>query len=135
MIPLSAGGRISARCSMLKAVTRNEAERFELPGRDWYHYSGPGITGAEHLTVGFAVFPAGSAPEGHVHPSQEETIYIVSGHGELVTPEGTVALEPGTTVFIPIGLHHATVSNGPGDLEMVTAFGPPIVPGSYEVDE
>jgi oxalate decarboxylase/phosphoglucose isomerase-like protein (cupin superfamily) len=52
-----------------------------------------------------------------------------------MTPEGTIALEPGTTVYIPIGLHHATVSNGPGDLEMVTAFAPPIVPGSYEEDE
>jgi mannose-6-phosphate isomerase-like protein (cupin superfamily) len=117
---------------MLKAVTREEAELFELPGRDWYHYSGPNITGAKHLTVGFSVFPADSAPEGHVHPSQEETIYIVAGHGELVTPEGTVALEPGTAVFIPIGLHHQTVSHGPGDLEMVTSFGPPVIPGSYE---
>jgi len=120
---------------MLKAVTRDEAELFELPGRKWYHYSGPTITGAEHLTVGFAVFPAGSAPEGHVHPSQEEAIYITKGHGELVTPEGTVPLEPGTTVFIPIGLHHATVSHGPGDLEMVTSFGPPVIPGSYEQDD
>ncbi len=120
---------------MLKAVTREEAERFDLPGRDWYHHSGPAITGAEHLTPGFSVVPAGSAPDGHVHPSQEETIYIVAGHRELVTPEGTVALEPETTVFIPIGLHHATVSTGPGDLEMVTAFGPPVVPGSYEDDK
>ena len=119
---------------MLKAVKRDEAELFELPGRDWYHYSGPSITGSEHSTLGFAVFPAGSAPEGHVHPTQEETIYITAGYGKLVTPEGTVDLEPGTAVFIPIGLFHATVSDGPGDLEMVTAFGPPVVPGSYEED-
>lgn len=79
--------------------------------------------------------PPGSAPEGHVHPSQEETIYIVAGHGELVTPEGTVPLEPGTAVFIPIGLHHQSVSHGPGNLEMVTSFGPPVVPGSYEEDD
>ena len=60
---------------------------------------------------------------------------IVAGHGELVTPEGTVPLEPGTAVFIPIGLHHQSVSHGPGNLEMVTSFGPPVVPGSYEADE
>lgn len=119
---------------MLKAVTREEAVLHRLPGREWYHYSGPEITGSVHSTLGFSVFPAGSAPEGHVHPTQEETIYITAGHGELVTPEGTVPLEPGTAVFIPIGLHHATVSNGPGDLEMVTAFGPPVRPGSYEED-
>ena len=95
---------------MLKAVTREEAELFELPGRDWYHYSGPTMTGAKHSTVGFSGFPPGSAPEGHVHPTQEETIYIVAGHGELVSPEGTVPLEPGTAVFIPIGLHHQSFS-------------------------
>ncbi len=117
---------------MLRAVTREHAVRYELPGRDWYHYSGPEITGAQHLTVGFSVFPAGSAPEGHVHPTQEETIYIIAGYGELVTPEGTVPLEQGTAVFIPVGLHHQTLSKGPGDLEMVTAFAPPVVPGSYE---
>src|SRR5215207_10222826 len=111
---------------VLKAVSREEAVRYELPGRDWYHYCGPEITGAQHLTLGFAVFPVGSAPEGHLHPAQEETIYIVAGHGELVTPYATVRLEQGVAVYIPIGLHHRTVSQGPGDLEMVTAFGPPV---------
>ena len=69
---------------------------------------------------------------GEDAPTQEEVIYIISGHGELVTPDGTVALEPGTCVYIPTGLFHATVSHGPGPLEMVTSFSPPVVPGSYE---
>lgn len=118
---------------MLKAVRRGEAVPYHLPGRDWYLYVGPETTGAANMTVGWATFPEGSAPEGHVHPTQEEIIYIVSGHGELVTPEGTVSLEPGTAVYIPVGLHHATVSSGPGPLEMVTSFSPPVVPGSYEL--
>lgn len=117
---------------MLTAVKRDEAQVFELPGREWLLYVGPENTPAKNMTVGWATFPAGSAPPGHVHPTQEEIIYIISGHGELVTPEGTAELEPGTVVYIPIGLHHATVSNGPGPLEMVTSFSPPVVPGSYE---
>ena len=117
---------------MLRAVRREESRVYHLPGRDWYHYVGPEINDAKNITVGFSVFPAGSAPEGHVHPTQEEVIYIVAGRGELVTPEGTVDLEPGTVVYIPIGLHHQTVSHGPDALEMVTSFSPPVVPGSYE---
>lgn len=117
---------------MLTPVRRDEAQVHELPGRDWYLYVGPETTPAKNMTVGYATFPEGSAPEGHVHPTQEEVIYIVSGHGELVTPEGTAILEPGTAVYIPIGLFHATVSHGPGPLEMVTSFSPPVVPGSYE---
>ena len=116
----------------LKAVKREEAEVFNLPGRDWLHYIGPTVNGAQNITVGYAEFPSGSAPEGHVHPTQEEVIYIISGEGELVTPEGTAILEPGTVVYIPVGLHHATVSSGSEPLTMVTSFSPPVVPGSYE---
>lgn len=117
-----------------RAVRREDAHVYELPGRDWLHYVGPELNEAQNLTVGFAVFPAGSAPEGHVHPTQEEVIFITAGRGELVTPEGTVPLEPGTAVYIPVGLHHQTVSHGPEPLEMVTSFSPPVVPGSYEQD-
>ena len=117
---------------MLKAVRRDEAQVHNLPGRDWYLYVGPESSAAKNMTVGFATFPEGSAPEGHVHPTQEEIIYITKGRGQLVTPEGTAELEAGTVVYIPIGLHHATVSLGPGPLEMVTSFSPPVIPGSYE---
>lgn len=119
----------------LKAVKREDARVFDLPGRQWLHYVGPETTGAKNITVGYSVFPGGSAPEGHVHPTQEEVIYIVSGFGELVTPEGTAVLEPGTVVYIPVGLHHQTVAHGAEPLEMVTSFSPPVVPGSYEKDE
>jgi mannose-6-phosphate isomerase-like protein (cupin superfamily) len=116
----------------MKAVRRDQALTFHLPGRDWYHYIGPETVGAEHITVGWATFPEGSAPPGHVHPTQEEVVFIVSGRGQLVSPEVTVPLEPGVAVYIPVGTHHATVSLGPGPLEMVCSFSPPVAPGSYE---
>jgi quercetin dioxygenase-like cupin family protein len=122
------------RIIMLKAVRRDEAQLHRLPQRDWYLYVGP-ETGAANLTVGWATFPPGAAPEGHVHPTQEEVIYIITGNGELVTPEGNAKLEPGTVVYIPVGLHHQTVSHGPDPLTMVTSFSPPVIPGSYEDDE
>ena len=58
--------------------------------------------------------------------------HLPGGHGQLVTPEGTVELSPGTSVYVPIGLHHATVCNGPEPLELISVFVPPVVPGSYE---
>jgi quercetin dioxygenase-like cupin family protein len=117
---------------MLKRVDRRDAERFELPGRDWFLCIGPENSDARNLTVGIAVFPPGSAPEGHTHPGEEEVVHVISGQGELVTPQGNAVLEPGTTVYIPAGLHHATVSRGPGPLELMSIFSPPVVPGSYE---
>lgn len=119
---------------MLKAVKREDADVYPLPGRDWLLSVGPENTDAKGLTVGVAIFPEGSAPPEHIHDAAEEVIYIISGSGKLVTPEGSVDLVPGTSVYIPAGLLHATVSDGPGPLELVSAFSPPVVPGSYEVD-
>jgi len=117
---------------MLKSVRREDAEVYDLPGRDFLLLVGPENTGAEGLTLGLAVFPEGSAPPGHVHESAEEVIYVVSGNGKLDTAKGSIELAPGTAVYIPPGLLHATVSQGPGPLELVSVFSPPVVPGSYE---
>jgi len=120
---------------MLSWTTRESAEVLQLPGRDWLLCMGPGIGDVQNLTVGLSIFPPGSAPPGHVHDAEEEVIYVVSGHGELRTSEGSVPLEPGTCVYVPSGLRHATASYGPESLELVTAFSPPVVPGSYEATQ
>ncbi|MGZ3586489.1 MAG: cupin domain-containing protein [Candidatus Limnocylindrales bacterium] len=117
---------------MIKRVGRDEAQVFPLPGRDWLLYIGPENSPARNVSVGVAIFPPGSRPTGHVHESQEETIYVTSGRGRLVTAEATAELEPGVSVFIPIGTFHATESDGPEPLELVCLFSPPVVPGSYE---
>ena len=117
---------------MIKRVARGDAGHVPLPGRDWYTYVEPGTSGSRNLSVGVSVFPAGSRPEGHVHPGEEETIYCVAGRGRLVTEDATADLEPGVAVFIPVGTFHATESDGPDPLELVCLFSPPVVPGSYE---
>ena len=117
---------------MIKRVAREEARRLPLPGRDWYTYISPDNSPARNVSVGVSIFPPGSRPDGHVHPSEEETIYVTSGRGRLVTPELTAELEPGVSVLIPSGTFHATESDGPEPLELVCFFSPPVVPGSYE---
>jgi quercetin dioxygenase-like cupin family protein len=116
----------------IKRVARAEAQRLELPGRDWYTYITPRNSPARNVSIGLSVFPAGSRPEGHVHPAEEETIFVISGRGRLVTPEATAELEPGVSVLIPSGIFHATESDGPEPLELVCFFSPPVIPGSYE---
>lgn len=117
---------------MLKRVSREEASHLPLPGRDWYSCVGPSNSDARNLSVGLSVYPAGSAPAGHIHPNEEEVVHVIAGMGKLITSEGTVSLEPGTTVYIPPGLHHATVADGTEPLQLLCSFSPPVVPGSYE---
>lgn len=117
---------------MIKRVARSEADVVALPGRDWYTYIGPHNTATERVSIGVSIFPSGSRPPGHVHDTQEETIYVASGRGRLVTAEATADLETGVAVHVPVGTFHATESDGPEPLELVCFFSPPVVPGSYE---
>lgn len=117
---------------MIKRVARSEADVVPLPGRDWYTYLGPHNAATQRISIGVSIFPPGSKPPGHVHDVQEETVYVAAGHGRLVTAEATAALEPGVAVHIPVGTFHATEADGPGPLELVCFFSPPVVPGSYE---
>ena len=117
---------------MIKRVSRDEAAVYPLPGRDYHLYIGPENTATERVSLGVSVFPAGSRPDGHVHESQEETIYCAAGRGRIVTPEGRFEIEPGVTVWVGPGTPHATESDGPESMELVCFFSPPVVPGSYE---
>lgn len=117
---------------MIRRVTREGADALSLPGREWFTYIGPHNTETERVSMGVSIFPAGSRPEGHVHPSEEETIYCAAGRGRIVTPDGTAEIEAGVTVWVAPGTPHATESDGPEPLQLVCFFSPPVVPGSYE---
>jgi len=84
------------------------------------------------MTLGFSIFPAGSAPPGHTHPAEEEMIYVISGRGHIITDTMVVDLSPGVAVYIPPGLAHATSADEGEPLQLLTAFSPPVIPGSYE---
>jgi quercetin dioxygenase-like cupin family protein len=105
---------------------------YELPGRTFTLLHGPGVTGSQNLSLGLSVFPAGSKPEGHVHPAEEEIVYVVSGRGQLVASDCVVELEAGVAVYIPPGIKHATVAYDDGPLTLVCSFSPPVTPGTYD---
>lgn len=117
---------------MIKRVSRDEAQVYPLPGRDWLYYIGPEVADTQRVSVGMAVYPPRSRPTGHVHPREEETIFCVTGRGRIVTEEAIAEIGPGVCVHVPAGVFHATESDGPGPLELVCFFSPPVAPGSYE---
>lgn len=120
---------------MTTRITREEAEQVPLPGRVWHSYFSPKDGLSEHLSLGASVYPAGSKPEGHVHPTQEETIYCAAGRGRIVTSDGSFEVEPGVVVHVKPGTFHATEADGPEPLELLCIFTPPVVSGSYEKDK
>ena len=91
-IGLPASGRechSERRASCSSGLTRQEAEVYHLPGRDFYLCIGPHNSAPRTWRWASRSSRPGAAPAGHIHPAEEEVIHIMSGTGELVTPEGT----------------------------------------------
>jgi quercetin dioxygenase-like cupin family protein len=117
---------------MITRLTRDDAEKVPLPGRVWHSYFGPREGVSNLVSLGVSVFPPGSAPVGHVHPAEEETIYCIAGRGRIVTPDEVADIWAGVVVHVAPGTFHATEADGPDDLELLCLFSPPVVSGSYE---
>ncbi len=117
---------------MFDVAYEKSCQVLHLPGRDWFYLLGPQNSGAKNLNFGLATFPPDSKAPPHMHETQEEIIFILSGRGKFATAERTVPLEPGTAVFIPPGLEHQIVVTGDETIKLVTVFSPPVVPGAYD---
>jgi quercetin dioxygenase-like cupin family protein len=110
----------------------DDAEVTTMPGRTFYMLVAPWNCSTSHLSAGLSVYSAGSKPEGHVHPLEEETIYCVSGLGRIVAEGVNWEMSPGTIVHVPPNTFHATESDGPDELQLLCVFTPPVRPGTYE---
>ncbi|MBW2149621.1 MAG: cupin domain-containing protein [Deltaproteobacteria bacterium] len=70
--------------------------------------------------------PAGAEVERHVHPGQDDLIYIVEGKATMwIEGEGEFSLTPGTFVAVPRGKQHRTF-NVEEDLLIYDTFSPPL---------
>jgi mannose-6-phosphate isomerase-like protein (cupin superfamily) len=86
------------------------------------------------LIEGAGAFTApGSAPNHYVEqlrlddqsPHAEDEVYVVSsGRGRLVTDDGSVAVEPGSVIYVPAGQAHR-FTDIEEDLAIVVLFAPP----------
>ena len=114
-------------------TTSYDAEHlYQLPGRDWQLLLGPQTGESERMTMSIATFPPGSAPPLHVHPAEEEQVYVISGTGRLMTNDEDIDLRPGVAFRVPVGYWHGAANDGDEDLVLLCMFNPPVVPGSYD---
>jgi len=71
---------------------------------------GPDSAGSERLKVNITEYLPGYAHELHVHPTQEEVIYVLAGRGLSESNGEKTEIGPGSVVFVPAGVLHATVN-------------------------
>lgn len=68
----------------------------------------PQTVGAKRVKVKITEWLPGHVHKKHVHPDQEEVIFVLSGKGMAQTQEEKREIGPGSIVFIGAGEEHTT---------------------------
>lgn len=114
-------------------IHENEVEAKSLPGRDHKMIVSPWHFGqSQNMCFGLADFPPNSHAPGHVHATQEEIIYIISGFGEMFFDGEPEPIEPGSIVYIPSNVVHSIKNDADEVMKLVYVFSPPVEQGSYD---
>jgi uncharacterized RmlC-like cupin family protein len=71
---------------------------------------GPEHMGAEKIRVKITEYLPGYSHKLHMHPMQEEVIFVLEGRGITETREDKIEIGPGSVVFVPAGVYHATIN-------------------------
>ncbi len=85
------------------------AEEMEWGSLRWL--SRPEDTGARELAIVEVSIAPGGGHDFHMHPNQEELIYVVDGSVEQWLDREMRVLGPGDSVFIGKGVVHASFRN------------------------
>lgn len=97
--------------------------------------SRPAATGATSLAVVDVAFAPGKGHAFHLHPRQEEVLYVLEGEVEQWLEQERRTLRPGEGVFIPAGTVHASFNRSGAPARILAILGPCIGEGGYEVVE
>jgi mannose-6-phosphate isomerase-like protein (cupin superfamily) len=77
-----------------------------VPGRERVFFVNKELAEIDDMLCGIMHYAKGAASPYHLHENCEHFYFIMTGHGEVDTPEGTTPVGPGTMVFIPAEEKH-----------------------------
>ena len=113
---------------------RSEIEPHPIPFGTLRWICQPAATGARQLTVLEGEIRPGEGHAFHMHPNQEEMIYILSGTIEQWIGKEKRMLGAGDAVFCPPGVVHASFNAGKDAARLLAIFGPCIGDGFETTD-
>jgi oxalate decarboxylase/phosphoglucose isomerase-like protein (cupin superfamily) len=78
------------------------------------------------LTTGEVIIYPGQGHAPHVHPEEEEVIYVISGEGEQTVGDGEppFPIQEGDAVYIPAATLHSTYNTTWRPLRLVVVYTP-----------
>ncbi|WP_033339712.1 cupin domain-containing protein [Catenuloplanes japonicus] len=85
----------------------------------------PHLDAGAGLTTGEVIVYPGRGHDPHVHPGEEEVIYVISGEGEQTVGDGPAfPIREGDAVYIPANTVHSTRNTGWRPLRLVVVYTP-----------
>lgn len=93
----------------------------------------PGVTNAEHLTVGLVRLDPGQGHLRHNHPGSEEILFVLSGEGEQMVETDLeerggeprfFPVSADSLVHIPASVYHQTVNTGAAPMFLLAVYSP-----------
>jgi quercetin dioxygenase-like cupin family protein len=93
---------------MVKVVSEKDVEFHNVDWGVTKELIAPKSVGSKNLKVKITEYLPGYTHKLHVHPDQEEVIFVLSGKGITRTQEGEKAVGPGSVIFVPAGEPHTT---------------------------
>lgn len=71
-------------------------------------------SGAHHIELIVGEMESGGHAELHTHCEFEQTMFMLEGRLKIIGKDGQVeTLEPGDSIFFPIGVEHKVISETP----------------------
>ena len=119
---------MSGKFTLGKDVVR---EQIEWGVRAWF--SLPESTSTQHLVLVEVDLTPGFGHNFHIHPNQEEIIYVLAGELDQWLETEHHTLKPGDTVFIPKNTVHASFNVSDKPLKFLAMLGPAVGPEGYEL--
>jgi quercetin dioxygenase-like cupin family protein len=72
---------------------------------------------SEHSFAWHAIFPVGTFVPPHIHPTQDEFIYMLSGRFDLMLDGRDVIAQPGDLIRLPRGIPHGIFNKTDADVK------------------
>jgi len=116
-------------------IHESQIEAKELPGRSHKMIIRPDNLGSENMCFGVADFPPRAHAPAHVHETEEEILYVLSGSGEMFFDGKSESVKPGTCILVPKGVTHSINNTSTQVMKVTYVFSPPVVQGSYDKKE
>jgi oxalate decarboxylase/phosphoglucose isomerase-like protein (cupin superfamily) len=85
----------------------------------------PQLDDGAGLTTGEVIVYPGQGHAPHLHPNEEEVIYVISGEGEQMVDNGApFPIREGDAVYIPANTLHSTYNTTWRPLRLVVVYTP-----------